>query len=197
MNIAVFGMGYVGLPLAISLSKYFTTYGYDIDAKRIEELKKNVDKNQELNLSKIKKKIIFTNKVKEIGHCTVFIICVPTPVFKNNKPDLKPLRNALKKISKIIKINDLIIIESTVYPGVSKTVTNEILSYEKNYKLNKDYYLGYSPERVNPGDKKNSLNNITKIVSVSSPKKKTLISNIYKKITIKFWKVICISNLTS
>ena len=187
MKLAVIGMGYVGLPLAISISKHWETIGYDTNEERIKQLKNNSDSNNEIASNEFNKKISFTNTISDIQNCTVYIICVPTPVLKNNKPDLKYLKNALVNISKVIKKNDLIIIESTVYPGVSEDLTSKILSRRKKFKLNKDYFLGYSPERINPGDKKNTINNVTKIVSISSIKKKKLICKIYNKICKKIY----------
>jgi len=165
-NIAIIGLGYVGLPLLIEFSKYFKTIGLDNNKSRIEELKKNIDINNEQKI--IKKKLEFTNNHKKIFDCNIYIITVPTPLFKNKKPDLSNLKNASKIISKYLKKGDIVIYESTVYPGVTEDLCGQILSNETNLILNKDFFLGYSPERINPGDKYRNLINIKKIISASS-----------------------------
>ena len=165
-NIAIIGLGYVGLPLLIEFSKYFKTIGLDNNKSRIEELKKNIDINNEQMI--IKKKLEFTNNHKKICDCNIYIITVPTPLFKNKKPDLSNLKNASKIISKYLKKGDIVIYESTVYPGVTEDLCGQILSNETNLILNKDFFLGYSPERINPGDKYRNLTNIKKIISASS-----------------------------
>ena len=165
-NIAIIGLGYVGLPLLLEFSKYFKTIGFDINKRRVNELKKNVDINNE---QKLNKKILqFTNIDKKLNNCNIYIITVPTPLFKNKKPDLSNLKKASKMVSKYLKKDDIVIYESTVYPGVTEDICGQILSKETNLILNKDFYLGYSPERINPGDKKRTLINIKKIVSASS-----------------------------
>ena len=145
--ISVFGMGYVGLSLANHLSKNFQTIGFDINKKKILKLKNGYDDTKEL--SKINKKLKFTSKLSDLKKINVFILCLPTPVNKSKKPDLKILENSLSQVSKIFKPNDTIIIESTFYPGATESLVNKYLG--KKFKI---VNTGYSPERINPGDKK-------------------------------------------
>ena len=184
----IVGLGYVGLPIALALSKNFFTYGFDINNERIKNLKKKIDINNEFNKEEFKKlkKINFTNKVLDIQRCNFFILCVPTPIHKNKTPDLRNLTYATKIISKVLKKNDIIFIESTVYPGITEKCKN-LLEKKTRLKNNKDFFIGYSPERVNPGDKINTLKNIPKIVSIKTKNKKILkrIFKIYNQISKK------------
>ena len=174
LNIAIIGMGYVGLPLAVESGKYFKTIGFDINIKKINNLKKNIDENNELTKNEIKKSkyLTFTSNIKDIAFCNFFIICVPTPIDKNKKPDLKLIEDAALSISRIIKNGDFVVFESTVYPGVTEKICKKFIA--KKSKLNlisskekKGFYAGYSPERLNPGEKNRKLHQITKIVSGS------------------------------
>ena len=142
----IVGLGYVGLPIALALSKKFFTYGFDINNERIKNLKKKIDINNEFNNEEFKKlkKINFTNKVLDIQRCNFFILCVPTPKHKNKTPDLRNLTYAIKIISKILKKNDIIFIESTVHPGITEKCKN-ILEKKTRLKNNKDFFIGYSP----------------------------------------------------
>jgi len=170
-KIAIIGLGYVGLPLAKSFSKYFKTFGFDINKDLINKLKKENNNN-----------ILFSFDYNEIKDANVFIITVPTPVTSDNKPDLSYLSGASEIVGKILKKNDTVIYESTVYPGVTEEFCVPIL--EKNSKLtfNKDFNCGYSPERINPGDKSKSLENIVKITSGSNKETSDFVDNLYKKI---------------
>ena len=181
----IMGLGYVGLPIALTLSKKFFTYGFDINNERIKNLKKKIDTNNEFNKEEFKK-INFTNRVLDIQRCNFFIICVPTPIHKNKTPDLRNLTYATKIISKVLKKNDIIFIESTVHPGITEKCKN-ILEKKTRLKNNKDFFIGYSPERINPGDKINTLKNIPKIVSIKTKNKKILkrIFKIYNQISKK------------
>ena len=179
-NIAIIGLGYIGLPLLIEFSKYFKTIGFDTNKRRINELKKNIDINNEHKI--YKKKLEFTCIDKKINDCNIYIITVPTPLLKNKKPDLLNLINASKMVSKYLKKNDIVIYESTVYPGVTEDICGQILSKKTNLTLNKDFFLGYSPERINPGDKKRTLSNIKKIISASSNITLKKMKSIYGKI---------------
>ena len=184
----IVGLGYVGLPIALALSKKFFTYGFDINNERIKNLKKKIDINNEFNKEEFKKlkKINFTNKVLDIQRCNFFILCVPTPIHRNKAPNLKNLTDATKVISKVLKKNDIIFIESTVHPGITEKCKN-LLEKKTRLKNNKDFFIGYSPERVNPGDKINTLKNISKIVSIKTKNKKILkrIFKIYNQISKK------------
>ena len=184
----VIGLGYVGLPIAQSLSKKFDTYGFDNNKERIENLKKGIDLNNEYKKNELKKikKIHFTNKILDIKKCNFFILCVPTPIYKDKRPDLRNLIDATKIISKVLKKDDVIFIESTVYPGVTDKC-KDIIEKKTNLKSNKDFFIGYSPERVNPGDKVHTLQNIPKIVSIKTKNKLILnrINKIYNQISKK------------
>ena len=176
----VIGLGYVGLPLFLRLIKKFKCTGFDINSQRILQLKKGIDQNKEFT----KKDLIltngstFSNKLKKSSFNRFFIITVPTPVLTNKKPDLRPLTVACENLKKVIKDGDIIFFESTVYPGLTR-------SLKQKYFKNKKIYLGYSPERINPGDKKNTINNINKIVSFDDyPNNiKKIIIDVYKTIT--------------
>jgi len=183
-KICVMGLGYVGLPISLILSKYYQTIGFDVNIHRINSLKKNVDINNQFKKKDfLKKKIFFTNKINEIQKSNFFIICVPTPIDKFKKPDLKYINDSFKILEKIIKKGDIIVLESTVYPGVTQKFTQQL---EKKTKMvnNKDFYVCYSPERINPGDKKNELSKIDKILAYDGKSKiiKKKLSLIYSKI---------------
>ena len=187
IKICVIGLGYVGLPISMQISKRFETIGFDVNTKRIKDLIKYKDTNNEFTRSEFKnKKLIFTSQISEIKSCNFYIICVPTPITKKKIPDLNPLKKSFETISRILKKNDLVILESTVYPGITSRFEDYL---EKKTKLisNKDFYLCYSPERINPGDKKNNLTKINKIFAVNTKNKKIihLIKNIYKNLCKK------------
>ncbi len=183
-EIVVVGLGYVGLPLAVKLASHFSVIGYDLNKKRVNELKRNQDNTNEVKKSVLKKtkNIIFTYDKTVITNKYIYIITVPTPVNKDNKPDLSLLKNACREIGKIINKNAIIIFESTVYPGVTEKECAPIISRESGYKLNKGFFVGYSPERINPGDKKHSIDKIVKVVSGSNNKITGIIGQIYSKI---------------
>ena len=183
-KLAIIGLGYVGLPLAIEFSKKKFVIGFDINKKRVKELNSGIDKNLEFNKKELKtsKKLFFTNSINQLKSANCFIITVPTPIDKFKKPDLTPLLNASKIIGKIIKKNDLIIYESTVYPGCIEEVCVPVLENFSKLRFNKDFFCGYSPERINPGDKKHTISKIKKITSGSTPKIATKIDNLYNEI---------------
>ena len=183
----IIGLGYVGLPILLNLANKYQVYGYDINLQRINNLKKGIDTFNEYEKKDFKdKKIKFVNKLKYLNNCNLFIITVPTPVFKNKDPDLSHLKDVCKKLSTVIKNNDVIIFESTVYPGITNEFCIPLLEKDNNLKEGKHFYVGYSPERVNPGDKKHSLKNINKILAYPhNYKKKEILkfySNLGKKI---------------
>lgn len=163
----VVGLGYVGLPVALKLANKFDTSGYDINKSRVKLLRKKIDTNNEFTKSqfKTKKNISFFHNINQIKNCNFFIVSVPTPINKKNIPDLNILIQSAKKLAKIIKKNDIIFLESTVYPGVTKNVFVETIRKYSHFTPNKDFFYGYSPERINPGDKKHNISNISKIVS--------------------------------
>ena len=184
LKLAIIGLGYVGLPLALEFAKKKKIIGFDIDRKRVKELRSGIDKNSEFNISKIKKskQIKFTNNLKDIKSVNCYIVTVPTPVNKLKKPDLKPLLSASKMIGQIIKREDVIIYESTVYPGCIEEKCVPILEKHSKLIFNKDFFCGYSPERINPGDKVHTISNIKKITSGSNEETANLVDNLYKEI---------------
>ncbi len=183
IKIAIIGLGYVGLPLSLVFSKKYKTIGFDKNKNRVKELSNGFDKNKETSKKVLlDSKIIFTSEKKEIKNANFFIISVPTPININKKPDLRNLKSACLMISKILKKNDFVIFESTVYPGLTEEFCVPLLEKNNNFKLNKDYYCGYSPERINPGDKKHTIENIIKITSGSNQYSSKKIDNLYKSV---------------
>ena len=166
INIAIIGLGYVGLPLAVEFAKKFNVIGYDYDKNRIKDLNQNYDKNHDVSLSKIIKanNLKFTTDINYLKDTNVYIITVPTPINKKKQPDLNHLKDVCNKLSKIIKKNDIIIFESTVYPGLTNDFCIPLIEKNNNLKEGVDFYVGYSPERVNPGDNNHTLKNINKIL---------------------------------
>lgn len=183
-TIAIIGLGYVGLPLYFLFKKKFETYGFDINKERIQELKNSFDSKNQISKNFFNKhnNHNFTENINEIKTANFFIVTVPTPVFKSNKPDLRYLENATKDIALILKKNDFVIYESTVYPGVTRNICIPILEKISGLKINKDFYVGYSPERINPGDKTHQIQNITKIISSSNKFSLKIIKKIYESI---------------
>lgn len=188
--IAIIGLGYVGLPLALEFSKKNRVIGFDINKERINSLNKGHDNNLEVEDGELKEAL---NKKKETGlkltsdkkcikECNIFIITVPTPVDKNNQPLLNALTEASKTVSKVLKKGDIVIYESTVYPGATEEECVPVLEEYSGLVFNKDFYCGYSPERINPGDKKHRLKDILKITSGSTPEVGEKINNLYKDI---------------
>mgnify|MGYP001300714150 CR=1 FL=1 len=186
LRIAIVGLGYIGLPLAVEFGRKHNVIGFDINKKRIEELNKGVDITSELNSKEIRqaKNLNFTFNINDIKKCNVFIITVPTPIDSQKRPDLKYLKKASEDVGSVLKKNDLVIYESTVFPGVTEEFCAPILEKKSNLKFNKDFYLGYSPERINPGDKKHRLKNIKKLTSGSTPKTTKLVDDLYKDIIV-------------
>ena len=184
-KICIIGLGYVGLPLAVEFSKKFSVIGYDIDKKKIENLKKGIDITKELDKTELihLKKINLTNNDNELKEANFFIITVPTPIFKNKKPNLLFLKASSKIVSKNLCKGDFVVYESTTFPGCTENICIPILQKHSKLKLNRDFYCGYSPERINPGDKKHKLNKIIKVVSGSNQFATKIISNIYQNIT--------------
>ena len=185
-KIAIVGLGYVGLPLAIEFSKKYPTIGYDINNLRIDELNNFIDKTHESTSEDLKNVINtslkLTSKIIHIKDCNIYIITVPTPVDENKNPDLTFLKKATSSISKILKKNDIVIYESTVYPGCTEEICVPILENQSKLEFNKDFFCGYSPERINPGDKLNTLTKIKKVTSGSTPKIANIVDDIYKSI---------------
>ena len=187
MKISVIGLGYVGLPLFLELSKNFMVRGFDHDSIRVNELKRGFDKNDNTNNLKLKKKNnLISNNLSSLINSNVFIITLPTPINKKNQPDIKNIINITNKLSKIIKKDDLVIYESTFYPGLTEEIlipilekgSNLICRYD-NTRNEKNFSVGYSPERVNPGDKNKNIKNINKIISATNKKALIKMNKIY------------------
>ena len=161
IKIGIIGLGYVGLPLAIEFSKKYSVIGLDKDANRIKQLNDGIDKTLEVNKEELNvADIIYTVEVQDISDCNVYIITVPTPVDQYNNPDMLALNSASKMVGNILNKNDVIIYESTVYPGATEEYCVPILEKESGLKYNKEFFCGYSPERINPGDKEHSFTKI-------------------------------------
>ena len=184
LRLAIIGLGYVGLPLALEFSKKKPVIGFDNDKKRISELNSGIDKNFEFDKNSLKKskKLKFTHKKQDLTLANCFIVTVPTPVDKFKRPNLKPLLKASELIGKIIKKGDLIIYESTVYPGCVEEDCVPLLEKFSKLNFNKDFFCGYSPERINPGDKKRTISSIKKVISGSTPEITNLVNNLYIQI---------------
>ncbi len=183
-KICVIGLGYVGLPLALEFSKKFPVLGFDINESRIKDLKNGVDYTNEVNSHELKKgkNIIFTSDIDAIKDYNFYIVTVPTPITKSKKPDLNPLITASNLIAPFLKKNDVVVYESTVYPGATEEECVPILEQISELTMNKDFFIGYSPERINPGDKVHRLPNIKKVISGSNKKAADFIDSVYKKI---------------
>ena len=185
-KICVIGLGYVGLPLAFNLSKHFELIGFDSSKKRILDLKDNVDQTNEIKTSELKKaKISFTYETKDIQECNIYIVTVPTPINSKNNPQITSLISVTKMIASYLKNNDLIIYESTVFPGCTEEILIPLIEKISKKKLNKNFYVGYSPERIDPGYSKYKLSNQIKVISGSSKQTVARIEKIYKKIIKK------------
>jgi len=185
-KIAVIGLGYVGLPLAHAFSSKYKVVGFDIAQWRIDELRSGVDRTLELSESQvneaIKNGMKFTNVLDEIADCNIYIVTVPTPIDKHKKPDLTPLLKASESIGKVLKKDDIVIYESTVYPGATEEDCVPILEKVSGLKFNEDFFCGYSPERINPGDKEHTVTKILKVTSGSTPEIGKKVDELYASI---------------
>jgi UDP-N-acetyl-D-galactosamine dehydrogenase len=183
-KIGIIGLGYVGLPLAVEFGKIIEVVGFDINQLRIDELKKGIDRTLEIDHEELKSAqgLSFSSDVKDLELVNYFIVTVPTPVDEYHVPDLRPLQSASKTVGSVLKKNDIIIYESTVYPGCTEEICVPILERESRLKFNKDFFAGYSPERINPGDKQHRLPNIKKVTSGSTPEIAEKVDQLYKKI---------------
>ena len=182
-KVSVSGLGYVGLPVLIAFSKIDEVVGYDINSQRIDHLSNGIDKNNEVNKEDlINPNITFTNNIKDIKSANFHIVAVPTPVGINNDPDLNPLISASEKIASILKKGDIVVYESTVYPGVTEEICIPILEEKSSLKIGLDFKVGYSPERINPGDKDHIISNIVKVVSGSDEDCLEVVAATYGKI---------------
>ena len=179
-KICIVGLGYVGLPLAVLLGRKFKVLGFDIDERRVEELRKNTDRTGEVSREELERSDVeFTTNPREISECRLVIVTVPTPIDVHKIPDLRPLKSATKTVGKNMKPGTVVVYESTVYPGVTEEVCVPLLERESGLKWKEDFFVGYSPERVNPGDKKHTIEKIVKVVSGDTPKTAELLEKVY------------------
>lgn len=187
---AVIGLGYVGLGLATALSKHYRVLGYDINEHRVSELRKNVDHNKLITKEQLKQSNVFyTSSIKEINEASFYIVSVSTPAYFYETPNLEPLIFAVKQLGSILKKGDIIIFESTVYPGTTEEICVPILEQVSHLKNGDDFQVGYSPERINPGDKKHNLKNITKIIAAQNDETLKIMYETYKSICDKVYPV--------
>ncbi|MDD2896217.1 MAG: nucleotide sugar dehydrogenase [Aliarcobacter sp.] len=185
-KICIIGLGYVGLPLAHAFSKKYQVVGFDINKPRVDELNSGYDRTLELTNEEVNESIsngmLYTTNMDEIKDCNIYIVTVPTPIDSSNRPDLTPLIKSSQTIGKVLKRDDIVIYESTVYPGVTEEVCVPELERESGMIFNKDFFCGYSPERINPGDKEHTVTKILKITSGSNPAIAIVVDELYKSI---------------
>ena len=184
IRIAIIGLGYVGLPLAVEFGKKFETVGFDINESRIKELMSGNDATMEVSREQLtgSKSLSFSADATDIENCNIFIITVPTPIDEHKNPDLMPLVGASGTVGRVLKNEDIVIYESTVYPGATEEVCVPILEQQSGLVFNQDFYCGYSPERINPGDKEHSVTTIKKVTSGSTPKIAVKVDELYQTI---------------
>ncbi|MBW9256801.1 MAG: Vi polysaccharide biosynthesis UDP-N-acetylglucosamine C-6 dehydrogenase TviB [Candidatus Thiodiazotropha sp. (ex. Lucinisca nassula)] len=184
VHIGVLGLGYVGLPLAVEFGKKFPTIGLDINEARVEELKQGKDSSLEVDPAELQQvpHLSYTSQLEDLKPCNVFIVTVPTPINEHKQPDLSPLVGASHALGKVMKPGDIAIFESTVYPGATEEVCVPIMEQESGLKFNQDFYVGYSPERINPGDKEHRLPTIKKVTSGSTPEVADFVDELYKTV---------------
>jgi UDP-N-acetyl-D-galactosamine dehydrogenase len=182
--IGVIGLGYVGLPLAVEFGKKFKVVAFDKDQERMDQISKGIDRTGQLEKEEIElsSNLVFTDDSKNLTDCSVYIVTVPTPVDQDNKPDFSSLEKASEMIGKYLSKDDVVIYESTVYPGATREVCIPILESSSRLEFNKDFFCGYSPERINPGDKVHKLPDIMKVTSGSNPETATFVDDLYKSI---------------
>jgi len=185
-KIALIGLGYVGLPLAVEFGKKRTVVGFDINQSRINDLKNGIDSTLETTSEELKDAVhlIYTTNLDDVKDCEIFIVTVPTPIDKHKRPDLIPLEKSSEVVGSILKKGDIVIYESTVYPGATEEVCVPILEQQSGLKFNEDFYCGYSPERINPGDKEHRVTTIKKVTAGSTPEIATEVDELYQEIII-------------
>ena len=183
-RIGVVGLGYVGLPLAIEFGKHFGTVGFDIKRERISELRAGRDSTLEIDRNEFRAadKLQFTFEAQDLKNCTVFVVTVPTPIDEYKRPDLTPLVRASEIVAGVLKKGDVVIYESTVYPGCTEEICVPILERGSRLRFNKDFFAGYSPERINPGDKEHRLTTIRKVTSGSNAEAAKFVDKLYASI---------------
>jgi len=183
-RLAIIGLGYVGLPLAVEFGKKFSVFGFDINEERISQLNESFDITQEVSKQELSdaKLITYTTTADDLVSCDVFIVTVPTPLYESKQPDLSPLKAASELVGSVLRRGGLVVYESTVYPGATEEFCVPILEQKSGLKFNKDFYVGYSPERINPGDKEHRLTTIKKITSGSTEKIAESVDSLYRTI---------------
>ena len=180
-KIAIIGLGYVGLPLALAFAKHYKVVGYDVNAERVGQLNKGVDANLDVEVE-VNSNLIFSNNENDLKKSNIYIITVPTPVDKDNVPDLTSLKSASELVANSLQKGDIVIYESTVYPGITEDICVPILAKISGLSYNHEFYCGYSPERISPGAEKYTLENVVKVTSGSTSKVADLVDDLYKKI---------------
>lgn len=185
-KLGIIGLGYVGLPLAVEFGKIYDTVGLDINPNRIKELNNGIDSTLEVDSDELKQatRITYTANLDDLKDCNVYIVTVPTPIDNAKRPDLSPLEGASKAVGKIISKNDIVIFESTVYPGATEEVCVPIIEKESGLTYNKDFFAGYSPERINPGDKEHRVTTILKVTSGSNKEVADFVDDLYKSVIV-------------
>src|SRR5690606_22626989 len=183
-RIGVVGLGYVGLPLAVEFGRFYPTVGFDIKDARIKELAAGRDSTLEVSRQELKAatRLTFTSSIKDLKKCNVYIVTVPTPIDEHKAPDLTPLVKASESLGTVLKKGDVVVYESTVYPGCTEEVCVPILERVSGLKFNRDFFAGYSPERINPGDKEHRLPSIRKVTSGSTPEIADFVDGLYASI---------------
>ena len=184
-KICLIGLGYVGLPLAVAFAEKFQVIGLDINPLRIQELKGGYDRTLEIDdglLASVKKNISYTSDIQDATDCNIYIVTVPTPIDKVNRPDLTPLIKSSKSIGTVLNQADIVIYESTVYPGVTEDICVPELEKSSGMEFNKDFFCGYSPERINPGDKEHTVTKILKVTAGSTPETAQQVDDLYKQV---------------
>lgn len=184
VRIAIVGLGYVGLPLAVEFGKHFPIVGFDIKSERIEELRAGRDSTLEVSPAELAeaKSLSFTDHESDIAGCNVYVATVPTPIDRYKRPDLTPIESASRTIGRVLKKGDVAIFESTVYPGATEEVCVPIMERESGLKFNRDFFVGYSPERINPGDKEHRVSTILKVTSGSTPEAADFVDALYRTV---------------
>ena len=183
-KLAVIGLGYVGLPLAVEFGKASPTIGFDINAERIGELNRQEDRTLEVSTEEMAEAshLSFTSNIEDLRTCKVFIVTVPTPINSHKQPDLTPLIKASEAIGSVMQSGSVVIYESTVYPGATEEVCVPILERQSGLTFNRDFFAGYSPERINPGDKEHRVSTIMKVTAGSTPEVASEVDKLYKRI---------------
>jgi UDP-N-acetyl-D-galactosamine dehydrogenase len=184
LKVGIVGLGYVGLPLAVEFGKRFQTVGFDIKPDRVDELRRGVDSTLEVDSKELAEatRLSYTTNLADLEPCRVYIVTVPTPIDEYKRPDLTPLEKSSESLGKVLKKGDVVVYESTVYPGCTEEVCVPILERVSGLKFNKDFFAGYSPERINPGDKEHRVTTIRKVTSGSTPEVAEFVDSLYRSI---------------